>query len=80
MSTLDNTPYKLSDWVYSHYINKFWSRLSGNPNAVHLLEQNQDKINWTFLSGNLNAIHLLEQHPHKINWMYLSKNSNAIHL
>ena len=80
MSTLDNTPYKLSDWVYSHYINKFWSRLSGNPNAVHLLEQNQDKINWTFLSGNPNAIYLLEKHQDKIDWERLSGNPNAIHL
>ena len=26
--------------------------LSENPNAIHLLEQNQDKINWTRLSIN----------------------------
>ena len=80
MSTLDNTPYKLSDWVYSHSINEFWSRLSSNPGAIHLLEQNQDKINWTFLSGNPNAIYLLEQHPDKVNWKILSSNPGAIDL
>ena len=26
--------------------------LSPNPNAIHILEQNQDKINWNSLSAN----------------------------
>ena len=26
--------------------------LSGNPNAIQLLEKNQEKINWEILSGN----------------------------
>ena len=34
--------------------------ISRNPNAIHLLEQNMDKIDWKFLSENPNAIHLLE--------------------
>lgn len=41
---------------------------------IHLLEQNQVKINWHYLSLNSNAIHLLEQNPAKINWDMLSKN------
>ena len=41
--------------------------LSKNPNAIHLLEQNPDKINWAELSRNPNAIYLLEQNIHKIN-------------
>jgi len=32
-----------------------WCYLSGNSNAIHLLEQNLDKIDWTALSGNPNA-------------------------
>jgi hypothetical protein len=48
--------------------------LSLNPNAVHLLEKNPDKINWDHLSGNPNAIHLLEKNPDIINWSFLSRN------
>ena len=57
-----------------------WDNLSGNPNAIHLLEQNMDKIDWVHLSGNPNAIHLLEENPDKIDWSWLSLNPNAIHL
>ena len=44
--------------------------LSSNPNAIHLLEQNLDKIDeWSaFVVGNPNAIHLLEQNLDKI-WL-----------
>jgi hypothetical protein len=48
--------------------------LSGNPNAIHLLEKNPEKIDWYVLSGNPNAIHLLEKNPEKIHWRWLSKN------
>jgi hypothetical protein len=54
--------------------------LSLNPNAIHLLEQNVDKINWNTLSENPNAIHLLEQNVDKIDWSALLSNPNAIHL
>ena len=54
--------------------------LSHNPNAIHLLEQNPNKIDWSWLSKNPNAIHLLEQNPDKIDWCNLSQNPNAIHL
>jgi len=29
-----------------------WDTLSYNPNAIHLLEQNQDKINWYAIFAN----------------------------
>ena len=58
----------------------YWDALSSNPNAIHLLEANQHKINWSNLSKNPNAIHLLEANKHRINWANLSKNPNAIHL
>ena len=51
-----------------------------NPKAIHLLEQNLDKINWERLSENPKAIHLIEQNPDKVNWRGLSKNPKAIHL
>ena len=35
--------------------------LSGNPNAIHLLEANPNKINWNKLSSNPNALHLITQ-------------------
>jgi len=59
-----------------------WGSLSHNPNAIHLLEQNQKKINWWNLSMNTNAVHLLEQNQDKIDWNYLcgNKNPRAIHL
>ena len=55
-------------------------QISLNPNAIHLLEKNINKINWDMLSANPNAIHLLEQHTDKINWFWLSENPNAIHI
>ena len=58
--------YKLLDWIPEDKIN--WEYLSGNPNAIHLLEKNIDKIDWYMLSRNPNAIHLLEKHPDKIDW------------
>ena len=57
-----------------------WIDISRNPNAIHLLEQNQDKICWDTLSRNPNAIHLLEQNLDKIDWSQLSKNPNGIPL
>ena len=34
--------------------------LSMNPNAIHILENNLDKVDWRFLSDNPNAIHIIE--------------------
>ena len=50
------------------------SALSINKNAIHLLEQNIDKIYWNGLSINPNAIHLLEQYQDDIEWTLLSCN------
>jgi hypothetical protein len=70
--------YKLLPWIPIDKLN--WFALSSNPNATHLLEQNQNKIFWDELSSNPNAIHLLKQNQNKINWFALSSNINAIHL
>ena len=71
MSIIDQTPYKLRDWFYTPLINEIFKYLSGNPNAIHLLDKNQDKIDWVRLSGNPNAIHLLEKNQDKIDWVRL---------
>ena len=57
-----------------------WYWLCQNPNALHLLEQNPEKIYWQSLSENPNAIPLLEQNPEKIHWDILALNPNAIHM
>ena len=33
-----------------------------NPNAIHLLEQNLDKVNWEELSGNPNIFEEISEH------------------
>jgi len=48
--------------------------LSANLSAMHLLEQNPDKIVWYGLSSNPSAMQLLEKNPDKIHWQYLSGN------
>jgi len=61
--------YKLRSWID---INKLTlRRLSINPNAILLLEKNNDKIDWFGLSQNPNAIHLLEQNNNKIVMQYI---------
>ncbi len=57
-----------------------WGYVSLNPNLIHLLEANPDKIDWDNLSMNPAAIHLLEANLDKIDWGSLSWNPNAIHL
>ena len=51
-----------------------------NPNAIHLLRNNLEKVNWNELSDNPSAISLLEDNKDKINWICLSSNPNAMHL
>lgn len=60
--------------------NQGWYDLSANSNAIHILEQNIDKINWVGLSSNINGIDILKKNKHKIHWKTLSKNPNAIEL
>ena len=50
MYTIDYTPYKFLDWALD-WDNKDnlispLKDLSRNPNAIHFLEQNPDKIDW----------------------------------
>jgi hypothetical protein len=73
--SLNKPVWKLRDWVNHEYLD--WSLLSKNPNAIKLLEENQDKINWYNLSANPNAIQLLEKNLNKVNWSILSSNTNA---
>jgi len=55
-----------------------WKALCKNPdpNAIHLLEQNPDKIDWWYISANPNALSLLNQNPRKIRWEYVCLNPN----
>ena len=48
--------------------------LSGNSNAIHLLERNKHQIDWSMLSRNSKALHLLAQNPSKVDWLHLSSN------
>ena len=48
--------------------------LSGNPKAIHILEQNLDKIDWLMLSQNPAAIHILEKNIDKISWELILTN------
>jgi hypothetical protein len=59
-----------------------WAYLCLNqaPEAIELLEANQDKINWTKLSFNPSAIKLLEANLDKVNWKCLSRNPAAIEI
>ena len=72
---------KLREWIP---LNKMkWKPLSQNPSAIHLLEQNLDKVNkvgWYGLSTNPNTIHILEKNLDKVDKAYLSQNPNAIHI
>ena len=78
MYTIDYTPYKFLDWALDwdnkDILNSSLEDLSRNPNAIHILEQNLDKINWDNLSTNKNAIHLLEQNLDKISVYHLPDN------
>ena len=60
---------ELLSWIDINKLNL--NKLSENPNAIHLLEANPDKIDWTWLSLNPNAIHLLEENQDKINYTNL---------
>ena len=68
----------LKGWIPPEKLD--WGSLSGNPNAIEMLEDNSIKINWKLLSSNPNAIELLKANHSKINWKWLSENPNAIEL
>lgn len=64
----------------SEYRNEwFWTHLSGNPNAIEILERFPEHIDWKKLSGNPSAIELLEKNKDKIVWKKILKNTNASH-
>jgi len=57
-----------------------WTLLSANPDAIHILSKNLDKVNWDILSLNPAAIPILKDNPGKINWDLLSCNPSAIEM
>ena len=65
MYVIDYTPYKLRDWVCTPFEKVFWMNLSENPNAIHLLEQNPDKIKWECLSSNPKCYSFIGTKPRK---------------
>jgi hypothetical protein len=64
----------LSKNIYSDAI--LWNKLSGNPNAVPLLEQRPDKIDWEEASSNLSIsiLPLLEKHLDEVYWDVVCSN------
>ena len=70
--------YELLEWIDATRLS--WLNLSANPNAIHILEQNKDKIDWYCLSKNSAAIHVLGKNKGKIYWDCLSQNPSAIDL
>lgn len=55
----------------------FWTLLSGNPNAIPVLESNQDKIDWGAICENPNAYDLLNKNRYKIlDWALMARNIN----
>ena len=76
---------KLGDWITRDVLLLDFVGLSGNKNAIDLLEANMDKINWYSLAQNEDAVHLLEANVHMfINdnyfWSMLSINPGAIRM
>jgi hypothetical protein len=67
-------------YKFQHLDKVNWHNLSGNPNAISILEQNLDKVYWDRLTENLNAIPILEKNLDKVDWDRLSENPNAINI
>jgi hypothetical protein len=72
----------LRDWIPIEKLD--WKKLSGNPNAIKLLDANPDKIDLFNLSGNPNGFDLIKKYvignkeqEDKILWHKLSLNSKA---
>ena len=72
----------LRDWIPIDKLS--WKNLSGNPNAIKLLDANPDKIDWHYLSGNPNGFDLIKKYvigdkeqEDKISWHILALNSKA---
>ncbi len=67
--SLNKPVWKLRNWIDIKKLD--WHSLSFNPNAIEILEKNEDKIDWYYLSGNPNAIKILEKNEDKIIWSLL---------
>ena len=70
--SLNKPVWKLRNWIDIKKLD--WHSLSFNPNAIEILEKNEDKIDWYYLSYNPNAIELFEKNTDKINWYNISSN------
>ena len=59
-----------------------WDRISCNPGATEIIEENPHQINWYYASANPASanpavVHLLEEYPKtRINWFQLSYNTS----
>ena len=66
-------------YKFEHLDKVDWCLLSCNPNVIHILENNLEKINWYYLSRNcsVEAIQLLKENIDKIDWSQLSLNNSV---
>ncbi len=63
---------------YSKNSSEFWDSLSSNPNAIHILKNNIDKVSWEKISLNPNGAELWELNPEGLNWRLLSSMPEAV--
>lgn len=84
LSLLLIDPNKSNDLLILRFKDEYLKGLSSNPNAIKLLEKNQDIIDYSRLSGNPNAIKLLNivltENPDIIDYDNLFLNPNASRL
>ena len=70
---------KLRDWIPIEKLD--WGNLSGNPNAIKLLDANPEKIDFHNLSGNPFGFDLIKKYAigkerkSEISWLIMSLNS-----
>ena len=79
MSTLDYTPYKLTDWYPKERLR--FDYLSTNPRAIGVLEKNISLIDWWGLCKNPQGIQLVEQNLDQLkdtDWINLCRNPLAV--
>ena len=76
--SLNKPVWKLRNWIDIKKLD--WHSLSFNPNAIEILEKNEDKIDWHVLSSNPGAIKLIEANQNKIIWDLLSGNPSIFEL
>jgi hypothetical protein len=50
--------------------------ISGNSEAIEIIEKNLDKTCFFLMSSNKSAIHILRNHIQDISWEILSQNEN----